>query len=201
MAVGNEWINGYLEAILDAGVKLREQRGAAAVQLPPLLPAPEDAASALATAATYSPTRYFVEEVVSRFDDRDLHKTGPRYVVAMRNSQERNNRLENLCWRIWNVARRKKQCHCISPKLRAVARSYRVICCVILPPSVGEEEFAIPMWGGRAHQREKEEPPVLGRKSSHEEELHRGRKQELAGMCGKTCQCGEEEELTSFFKR
>lgn len=30
MAVGNEWINGYLEAILDAGVKLREQRGAAA---------------------------------------------------------------------------------------------------------------------------------------------------------------------------
>jgi hypothetical protein len=75
MAVGNEWINGYLEAILDAGVKLREQRGAAAVQLPPLLPAPEDAASAVATAATYSPTRYFVEEVVSRFDDRDLHKT------------------------------------------------------------------------------------------------------------------------------
>ncbi|RCV37695.1 hypothetical protein SETIT_8G083400v2 [Setaria italica] len=27
----------------------------------------------------------------------------------MRNSQERNNRLENLCWRIWNVARKKKQ--------------------------------------------------------------------------------------------
>ncbi|KAF2910216.1 hypothetical protein DAI22_11g084900 [Oryza sativa Japonica Group] len=108
MAVGNEWINGYLEAILDAGVKLREQRGAAAVQLPPLLPAPEDAASAVATAATYSPTRYFVEEVVSRFDDRDLHKTWTK-VVAMRNSQERNNRLENLCWRIWNVARRKKQ--------------------------------------------------------------------------------------------
>lgn len=62
--------------------------------------------------------------------------------------------------------------------------------------SVGEEELAIPMRGGRAHQREKEEPPALGRKSSREEELHRGRKQELAGMCGKTCQCGEEEELT-----
>jgi hypothetical protein len=30
-------------------------------------------------------------------------------VVAMRSSQERNNRLENLCWRIWNVARQKKQ--------------------------------------------------------------------------------------------
>jgi hypothetical protein len=62
--------------------------------------------------------------------------------------------------------------------------------------SVGEEELAIPMRRGRAHQREKEEPLALGRKSSREEELHRGRKQELAGMCGKTCQCGEEEELT-----
>jgi hypothetical protein len=27
----------------------------------------------------------------------------------MRSSQERNNRLENLCWRIWHVARKKKQ--------------------------------------------------------------------------------------------
>jgi len=27
----------------------------------------------------------------------------------MRNSQERSNRLENLCWRIWHVARKKKQ--------------------------------------------------------------------------------------------
>jgi sucrose-phosphate synthase len=29
-------------------------------------------------------------------------------VVAMRNSQERSNRLENLCWRFWNVSRQKK---------------------------------------------------------------------------------------------
>uniref|UniRef100_A0A0E0F3Z8 Nitrogen regulatory protein areA GATA-like domain-containing protein n=1 Tax=Oryza meridionalis TaxID=40149 RepID=A0A0E0F3Z8_9ORYZ len=171
MAVGNEWINGYLEAILDAGVKLREQRGAAAVQLlPPLLPAPaEDAAAAVAaTAATYSPTRYFVEEVVSRFDDRDLHKTWTK-VVAMRNSQERNNRLENLCWRIWNVARRKKQ--------------LRVVHCVVLPPPAWGEAW--PALGGRAHRREKEEPPALGSKSSREEELHWGWKEELAGMCRK----------------
>jgi len=32
-----------------------------------------------------------------------------KQVVAMRNSQERSNRLENLCWRIWHVARKKKQ--------------------------------------------------------------------------------------------
>ncbi|KAL6868321.1 hypothetical protein ACP4OV_015166 [Aristida adscensionis] len=107
-AAGNEWINGYLEAILDAGVKLRGgqgQRGAPPLQALPRLPP----ASALAeAAAAYSPTRYFVEEVVSRFDDRDLHKTWTK-VVAMRNSQERSNRLENLCWRIWHVARKKKQ--------------------------------------------------------------------------------------------
>ncbi|KAJ1275226.1 hypothetical protein BS78_05G120400 [Paspalum vaginatum] len=84
-AAGNEWINGYLEAILDTG---EEEAAAAAV--------------------AYSPTRYFVEEVVSRFDDRDLHKTWTK-VVATRSSQERNNRLENLCWRIWHLARKKKQ--------------------------------------------------------------------------------------------
>ncbi|KAL6660549.1 hypothetical protein ACP70R_001584 [Stipagrostis hirtigluma subsp. patula] len=106
MAAGNEWINGYLEAILDAGVKLRGQAGGAPLQaLPRLLPAP--ALAEVGTAA-YSPTRYFVEEVVSRFDDRDLHKTWTK-VVAMRNSQERSNRLENMCWRIWHVARKKKQ--------------------------------------------------------------------------------------------
>ncbi|KAG2561175.1 hypothetical protein PVAP13_8KG147100 [Panicum virgatum] len=95
-AAGNEWINGYLEAILDAGARRRGERGA---------PAP---ALAEASAAAYSPTRYFVEEVVSHFDDRDLHRTWTK-VVAMRSSQERNNRLENLCWRIWHVARKKKQ--------------------------------------------------------------------------------------------
>uniref|UniRef100_M8BZK7 sucrose-phosphate synthase n=1 Tax=Aegilops tauschii TaxID=37682 RepID=M8BZK7_AEGTA len=86
MAVGNEWINGYLEAILDAGSKLRVQ----GVSLPPLEPAP--ALPSEEASGAHKPTRDFVEGV-----------------VAMRNSQERNNRLENLCWRIWNVARQKKQ--------------------------------------------------------------------------------------------
>ncbi|CAL4994274.1 unnamed protein product [Urochloa decumbens] len=108
MAAGNEWINGYLEAILDVGVKQHgEKRGGGAEALalaPRLLQAP----AAADYAAAYSPTRYFVEEVVSRFDDRDLHRTWTK-VVAMRSSQERNNRLENLCWRIWHVARKKKQ--------------------------------------------------------------------------------------------
>nr|CAB3489583.1 unnamed protein product [Digitaria exilis] len=101
-AAGNEWINGYLEAILDVGVKPRGRAEPLALT-PRLLQAP-----ALADAAAYSPTKYFVEEVVSRFDDRDLHRTWTK-VVAMRSSHERNNRLENLCWRIWHVARKKKQ--------------------------------------------------------------------------------------------
>ncbi|KAK1646408.1 hypothetical protein QYE76_064213 [Lolium multiflorum] len=102
MAAGNEWINGYLEAILDAGSKLRPQ----GVQLPPLETAP--ALAAEESSAAYNPTRYFVEEVVRSFDEQALHKTWTK-VVAMRNSQERSNRLENLCWRIWNVSRQKKQ--------------------------------------------------------------------------------------------
>ncbi|CAM0874907.1 unnamed protein product [Alopecurus aequalis] len=102
MAAGNEWINGYLEAILDAGAKLRPQ----GVSLPPLEPAP--ALASEESSAMYNPTRYFVEEVVRSFDEQALHKTWTK-VVAMRNSQERSNRLENLCWRIWNVSRQKKQ--------------------------------------------------------------------------------------------
>lgn len=30
-------------------------------------------------------------------------------VIATRNTRERNNRLENMCWRIWHLARKKKQ--------------------------------------------------------------------------------------------
>lgn len=30
-------------------------------------------------------------------------------VIATRNTRERSNRLENMCWRIWHLARKKKQ--------------------------------------------------------------------------------------------
>jgi sucrose-phosphate synthase len=75
MAAGNEWINGYLEAILDAGSKLRPQ----GVQLPPLEPAP--ALAAEESGAGYNPTRYFVEEVVRSFDEQALHKTWTKVTV------------------------------------------------------------------------------------------------------------------------
>nr|BAP47500.1 sucrose phosphate synthase [Gentiana triflora] len=89
---GNDWINSYLEAILDVG------------------PGLDDAKSSLLLRerGRFSPTRYFVEEVVSGFDETDLHRSWIR-AQATRSPQERNTRLENMCWRIWNLARQKKQ--------------------------------------------------------------------------------------------
>ncbi|PIN11626.1 Glycosyltransferase [Handroanthus impetiginosus] len=56
----------------------------------------------------FSPTKYFVEEIVNSFDEADLHRTWIK-VIATRNSRQRNNRLENMCWRIWHLSRKKKQ--------------------------------------------------------------------------------------------
>uniref|UniRef100_A0A2P2KV08 Sucrose-phosphate synthase n=6 Tax=Rhizophora mucronata TaxID=61149 RepID=A0A2P2KV08_RHIMU len=89
---GNDWINSYLEAILDVG------------------PGLDDAKSSLLLRerGRFSPTRYFVEEVITGFDETDLHRSWVR-AQATRSPQERNTRLENMCWRIWNLARTKKQ--------------------------------------------------------------------------------------------
>lgn len=89
---GNDWINSYLEAILDVG------------------PGIDDAKSSLLLRerGRFSPTRYFVEEVITGFDESDLHRSWVR-AQATRSPQERNTRLENMCWRIWNLARQKKQ--------------------------------------------------------------------------------------------
>ncbi|KAG5564350.1 hypothetical protein RHGRI_000522 [Rhododendron griersonianum] len=86
---GNDWINSYLEAILDVG------------------PGIDDAKSSLLLRerGRFSPTRYFVEQVIG-FDETDLYRS---WAAATRSPQERNTRLENMCWRIWNLARQKKQ--------------------------------------------------------------------------------------------
>ena len=136
---GNDWVNSYLEAILDVGPNL------------------DDAKSSLLLRerGRFSPTRYFVAEVITGYDETDLHRSWVRvrfafsflvfvlslssfrlkkkiyisivdrqihewlYVcvcvceffkaAATRSPQERNTRLENMCWRIWNLARKKKQ--------------------------------------------------------------------------------------------
>lgn len=96
MAVGNEWINGYLEAILDSGgAAVDEQRGAS-----PKV--------SLGGRGHFNPTKYFVEEVVTGVDESDLYRTWVK-VSATRNTRERSTRLENTCWRIWHLARKEKQ--------------------------------------------------------------------------------------------
>ncbi|KAJ8774147.1 hypothetical protein K2173_009578 [Erythroxylum novogranatense] len=92
---GNEWINGYLEAILDSGTgAIEEQKPTPAVNL--------------SDRGHFNPTKYFVEEVVTGVDETDLHRTWIK-VVATRNTRERSSRLENMCWRIWHLTRKKKQ--------------------------------------------------------------------------------------------
>ncbi|XP_042486503.1 probable sucrose-phosphate synthase 1 [Macadamia integrifolia] len=89
---GNDWINSYLEAILDVGPGIENPKSS-------LL---------LRERGRFSPTRYFVEEVITGFDETDLYRSWVK-ASATRSPQERNTRLENMCWRIWNLARQKKQ--------------------------------------------------------------------------------------------
>ncbi|KDP31602.1 hypothetical protein JCGZ_14827 [Jatropha curcas] len=98
---GNDWINGYLEAILDVGSSLRK-RNDGKVKIAKFEESKEKEDK------LFNPTKYFVEEVVNSFDESDLHRTWVK-VIATRNTRERSNRLENMCWRIWHLARKKKQ--------------------------------------------------------------------------------------------
>ncbi|XP_021738914.1 sucrose-phosphate synthase [Chenopodium quinoa] len=98
---GNDWINSYLEAILDVGGQgIDASNGKMSSSSPSSL--------LLRERGHFSPSRYFVEEVISGFDETDLHRSWVR-AASTRSPQERNTRLENLCWRIWNLARKKKQ--------------------------------------------------------------------------------------------
>ncbi|KAL3507308.1 hypothetical protein ACH5RR_032690 [Cinchona calisaya] len=94
---GNEWINGYLEAILDSGAAAIEENKTSS-----------SSSVNLRERGHFNPTKYFVEEVVTGVDETDLHRTWIK-VVATRNTRERSSRLENMCWRIWHLTRKKKQ--------------------------------------------------------------------------------------------
>ncbi|KAF8650568.1 hypothetical protein HU200_063944 [Digitaria exilis] len=108
---GNDWINSYLEAILDAGGAAEEISAAAGGgggDGAAVAEKRDKSSLMLRERGRFSPARYFVEEVISGFDETDLYKTWVR-TSAMRSPQERNTRLENMSWRIWNLARKKKQ--------------------------------------------------------------------------------------------
>nr|GEX57073.1 RNA-directed DNA polymerase, eukaryota, reverse transcriptase zinc-binding domain protein [Tanacetum cinerariifolium] len=76
---GNDWINSYLEAILDVG--------------PTLVDEPKSSLL-LRERGRFSPTRYFVDNVIG-FDETDLHRSWVK-AQATRSPQERNTRLENM---------------------------------------------------------------------------------------------------------
>nr|O04933.1 RecName: Full=Probable sucrose-phosphate synthase 2; AltName: Full=UDP-glucose-fructose-phosphate glucosyltransferase 2 [Craterostigma plantagineum]CAA72491.1 sucrose-phosphate synthase [Craterostigma plantagineum] len=97
---GNEWINGYLEAILDTGASAIDENSGGGKTAAAQKGRHHD--------HHFNPTKYFVEEVVSGVDESDLHRTWIK-VVATRNTRERSSRLENMCWRIWHLTRKKKQ--------------------------------------------------------------------------------------------
>ncbi|XVF63478.1 hypothetical protein PTKIN_Ptkin09bG0089800 [Pterospermum kingtungense] len=109
---GNEWINGYLEAILDAGssTRKRDDHGKSTLKIDKFEEHKQQfqTVNIVKEEKLFSPTKYFVEEVINSFDESDLHRTWVK-VIATRNSRERSNRLENMCWRIWHLARKKKQ--------------------------------------------------------------------------------------------
>ncbi|XP_047977934.1 probable sucrose-phosphate synthase 4 [Salvia hispanica] len=112
----NEWVNGYLEAILDVGSARNGKRDAESRgrnQKKSLRSKLDEEMLKfdkidIEKDKVFTPTRYFVEQVVIGFDEADLHRTWAK-MIATRNSRHRNNRLENMCWRIWHLARRKKQ--------------------------------------------------------------------------------------------
>ncbi|CAM8995866.1 unnamed protein product [Rhodiola kirilowii] len=104
----NEWINGYLEAILEAGNSTRKRMGDGKLRNNIAKFQIEDLKAKDKQQKLFSPTKYFVEEVVNSFDESDLYRTWIK-VIATRNAREGSNRLENMCWRIWHLARKKKQ--------------------------------------------------------------------------------------------
>ncbi|WOH08252.1 hypothetical protein DCAR_0727690 [Daucus carota subsp. sativus] len=114
---GNEWINGYLEAILDSGKDENQKpiNGSSTVGVH---------VSGRERSVHFNPTKYFVEEVVSGVNETDLHRTWIK-VVATRNTKERTSRLENMCWRIWHLTRKKKQLEWEDHQRRAHRRRER----------------------------------------------------------------------------
>ncbi|CAM6021442.1 unnamed protein product, partial [Sphagnum balticum] len=89
MAAGNEWIYGYLEAILDTGERINDSRR-----------------QSVGEKDSFKAAKYFVDEVTG-FDESSLYRTWIK-ASSVRSSQERSLRMESLCWRIWHIARKKR---------------------------------------------------------------------------------------------
>jgi sucrose-phosphate synthase len=69
----NEWINGYLEAILDVGSNVTRKRQDGKQSVIPKFEEKEKEKEK--EEKLFSPTKYFVQEVVNSFDESELHRT------------------------------------------------------------------------------------------------------------------------------
>lgn len=69
--MGNDWVNSYLEAILAAEPGIGDSKYS-------------DSKSSLLLRERghFSPTRYFVEEVITGFDETDLHRSWIQVIYA-----------------------------------------------------------------------------------------------------------------------
>eukprot|EP00850_Spirogloea_muscicola_P005647 SM000026S08896 [mRNA] locus=s26:320151:326233:+ [translate_table: standard] len=88
----NEWINGYLEAIIDSA-PIEDQRSR---------PVEDDLKDSSNPAI-----KYFIKEITEGIDELDLHRSWLK-ATATKNVQDRENRLENASWRIWHLIRRRR---------------------------------------------------------------------------------------------
>lgn len=87
----NDWLSGYLEAILERGardgdkdeVDLAEMKGQGGTAV-----------------------RYFVNEIVGSSEEH-LHRSWMK-ASAMKDSHDKSSRMENFSWRIWHLSRRRK---------------------------------------------------------------------------------------------
>ena len=66
---GNDWVNSYLEAILDVGQGLDDARSS-----PSLL---------LRERGRFTPSRYIVEEVITGYDETDLHRSWVKVLIII----------------------------------------------------------------------------------------------------------------------
>eukprot|EP00897_Mesotaenium_endlicherianum_P008893 jgi/Mesen1/8031/ME000427S07320 len=99
---GNEWVTGYLDAILGSGAPLDKKD----------VKGKDKQGKKLTTDGLENSSRgtiinYFVQEITGS-NELDLHKTWQK-ATATKNTQEKGSRMENFCWRIWHLMRKKKQ--------------------------------------------------------------------------------------------
>lgn len=71
----NEWLNGYLEAILDVGSGRNGDANKSGRNKKSVRMKADDEMVGLEKDKAFSPRKYFVEEVVNSFDEADLHRT------------------------------------------------------------------------------------------------------------------------------